>query len=112
MGWASGGAIFDPVCEALQKAFMVPEARKKILVVLITELQDGDWDTEGESLGEFADDPVVVAAFQECGVFLWGTPAYDIHYGENSVAEKAEQEAEDTARKVKMVPVNEEEDIW
>jgi cobalamin biosynthesis Mg chelatase CobN len=92
MGWASGGYIFDPVCEALQQAFLVPEARKKILVTLIKALQDGDWDTESESLEQFADDPVVVAAFQECGHFLWGTPEYDIEYGDNSVSQKMMQE--------------------
>lgn len=69
MGWASAGYIFDPVCEALQQAFLVPETRKKILVVLIKQLQDGDWDTEYESLEQFADDPVVVAAFRECEIF-------------------------------------------
>lgn len=92
MGWASAGYIFDPVCKALQKSFMVPEARQKILVTLIKALQDGDWDTEDESLEQFAEDPVVVKAFQECGVYLWGTPEYDITYGENSVSQKMLEE--------------------
>lgn len=88
MGWASAGGIFDPVCEGLQTAFLVPEQRQKILVLLIKALQDGDWDTEDESLGRFADDPVVVAAFRECEIYLWGTPEYDIAYGDNSVSQK------------------------
>jgi hypothetical protein len=92
MGWNSAGGIFDPVCAALQKSFLVPEARQKILVTLISALQDNDWDTEGESLAEFQDDPVVVKAFAECDVFLWGTPEYDHAYGENSVEEKQQQE--------------------
>jgi len=92
MGWASGGGIFDPVCEALQDAHLWPEQRKKILVALIKTLQENDWDTECESLGGFEDDEVVVAAFRECGVFLWGTPEYDEEYGENSVEEKQRQE--------------------
>jgi hypothetical protein len=88
MGWASGGGIFDPVCEVMQTSHLWPITKKKILVALITALQDGDWDTEGESLDAFADDPVVVEAFKECGVYLWGTPEYDEAYGENSVEEK------------------------
>lgn len=88
MGWASAGAIFNPVCEALQQSFLIPETRQKILVILIKTLQEGDWDTEGESLEQFAEDPVVVKAFQECGEYLWGTPEYDLHYGDNSVSQK------------------------
>lgn len=94
MGWNSAGGIFDPVCEALQKSFLVPEARQKILVTLIRVLQENDWDTEDESLGDFADDPVVVAAFRECEVYLWGTPEYDIAHGENSVSQKMMAEEE------------------
>jgi hypothetical protein len=68
MGFNSGNLVFDPVCEALQKAFLVPQSREKILVVLIEALQDLDWDTEDESLERFADDPTVVAAFRQCGI--------------------------------------------
>jgi hypothetical protein len=69
MGWNSASEIFDPVCEALQNAFLIPQTRKKILVTLITALQEGDWDTEDESLDKFQDDRVVVEAFKECGVY-------------------------------------------
>lgn len=92
MGWASASEIFNPVCIALQKAFMIPEARTAVLVTLIKALQDGDWDTEDESLEEFKDDPAVVAAFRQCGVYLWGTPEYDLAYGDNSVSQKMMQE--------------------
>lgn len=81
MGWASAGYIFDPVCEALQKASLPPESRKEILVILIRRLQDGDWDTEDESLECFAEDPVVVEAFAECGILLWGSEAYKKKHG-------------------------------
>jgi len=70
MGWASAGEIFDPVCRELKISFLHPATRKKILVTLIKALQAGDWDTEDESLDQFADDAVVVAAFRECGVEL------------------------------------------
>ena len=95
MGWASAGGIFGPVCEALQQSFLVPEARQKVLEILIEALQDNDWDTEDESLDEFADDPVVVRAFQKQGVYLWGTPEYDIAYGENTVSQKMMAEGRD-----------------
>lgn len=65
MGWAGAGDIFDPVCEELQKSHLWPETRKQILVILIKTLQDGEWDTEDESLERFQDDDVVVAAFRE-----------------------------------------------
>jgi hypothetical protein len=98
MGWASGGGIFDPVCEVMQTSHLWPITKKNILVALIEALQMNDWDTEGESLDAFADDPVVVEAFKECGVFLWGTPEYDEAYGENSVQEKLNQEMAETER--------------
>lgn len=65
MGSNRYGYIFDPVCRQLQKSFLVPEVRQKILVVLIQALQAQDWDTEYESLEQFTDDPVVVGAFKE-----------------------------------------------
>lgn len=68
MGWASAGDIFNPVCEKLQVAHLWDSTRKDILVTLISALQEGDWDTEDESLEKFEDDPIVVAAFRECGV--------------------------------------------
>jgi hypothetical protein len=39
-----------------------------VLGTLIAQLQEGDWDTEDESLDEFRDDPVIVAEFVKRGV--------------------------------------------
>lgn len=68
MGWNSAGSVFGPVAKLLQTAHVWPETKKRILVTLIKALQEQDWDTEDESLGQFTGDPVVVAAFRECGV--------------------------------------------
>jgi hypothetical protein len=109
MGWASGGYIFDALCEELQKSFLVPATRKKVLVRLIKALQQNDWDTEGESLDQFKGDKVVVDAFRECGVYLWGTPEWDQAYGENSFAEKINL---DTAGTREVIPEYEEDDDY
>jgi hypothetical protein len=70
MGWSSGGYHFGPVAEALIKLGASDEVKTGVCSALIESLQGGDWDTEGESLGEFQDDPAIVAAFREQGVFL------------------------------------------
>lgn len=63
MGWASAGEIFDPIATALIEEGASDTLKRKILGKLIDVLQDGDWDTEDESLREFANDPVIVAEF-------------------------------------------------
>lgn len=63
-----GCDIFDPVCELLKTAHVWPQTKKRILVALIMALLEQDWYAEYESLEKFADDPVVVAAFKECGI--------------------------------------------
>lgn len=68
MGWASAGEIFDPVAQALIDLGADEQTKRRVLGTLIDKLQDGDWDTEDESLAEFADDPVIVALFAERGV--------------------------------------------
>lgn len=76
MGWASAGSIFDPVAKALVELNAPDDMKRAVLGTLIGQLQDGDWDTEGESLEDFQDDPAIVAAFRdhdvilECGVIL------------------------------------------
>ncbi|SCD41086.1 hypothetical protein GA0115251_106932 [Streptomyces sp. TverLS-915] len=70
MGWSSANRIFDPIARALQDAHVPAESRRKILGDLIDGLQDGDWDTEDESLEGFLDDPAVVLAFADHGVHL------------------------------------------
>lgn len=68
MGWASGGEIFDDVARALIDAGVGERVKHTVLGRLIDKLRDGDWDTEGESLEQFGDDPVIVALFRERGV--------------------------------------------
>lgn len=70
MGWASGNYIFDPVAQTLIASNAPDDLKTNVLEVLIGALQDSDWDTEGESLLTFADDPAIVAAFAANGVTL------------------------------------------
>lgn len=70
MGWASAGAIFDPVAKAMVELGAPDEMKTRVLGDLIGALQDGDWDTESESLGEFQDDPAIVEAFRQHGVIV------------------------------------------
>lgn len=65
MGWASGDEVFDPVARKLIELEASDEAKRGVCSVLIKALQDRGWDTEGESLGEFSDDPAIVAAFRD-----------------------------------------------
>ena len=70
MGWASAGAIFDPVAQGLIDAGASEEIKRRVLGPLIRTLQGEDWDTEYESLEEFKDDPVIVELFAEHGITL------------------------------------------
>lgn len=70
MGWASAGAIFDPVAQALVDLEATDEMKIRVLGDLIGALQDGDWDTEDESLHEFSDDPAIVQAFRQHGITI------------------------------------------
>ncbi len=70
MGWASAGAIFDPIAQALIDHGVADELKLHVCDKLIGVLQEGDWDTEGESLDQFADDPVIVQAFRNHGVYV------------------------------------------
>jgi len=70
MGWASAGAIFDPVAQALIDAGASDDLKTTVLAKLIGQLQEGDWDTEDESLDKFKDDPAIVAAFRQNGVVV------------------------------------------
>jgi hypothetical protein len=70
MGWNSAGDIFDPVAKALVE-LNAPDAMKtRVLGDLIGALQNGDWDTEDESLEQFKNDPAIVAAFADHDVYL------------------------------------------
>lgn len=69
MGWGSAGhTIFDPMARSLIEAGASDEVKRDTLGPLIDKLRGEDWDTEGESLEEFADDPVIVALFRERGI--------------------------------------------
>lgn len=68
MGWNSANRIFNPVARALIEAKATDETKRKVLGDLIAELQEGDWDTEDESLEDFLDDPAIVAAFHDRNV--------------------------------------------
>lgn len=87
MGWASAGYIFDPVARELQTAGVPDSVRYKVCKILIDTLQNGDWDTEEESLGEFQDDPVIVKAFLDNDIPLWGTPEAWARWGRHDYDE-------------------------
>ena len=70
MGWASAGAIFDPVAKAMVELKAPDEMKTRVLGDLIGALQDGDWDTEEESLDLFKDDPPIVEAFRQHDVIV------------------------------------------
>lgn len=64
MGWSAGNEVFDPVARKVRELGLTDGQVTEILVVLIRELQDRDWDTEGESLDLFEDDEAIVEAFR------------------------------------------------
>ena len=69
MGWSSANQIFDPVASAVLMASIDDSFDSiRILEVLIKALQEGDWDTEDESLYFFRGQPEVVEAFKRCGI--------------------------------------------
>ncbi|MBA4865953.1 hypothetical protein H1V43_32335 [Streptomyces sp. PSKA54] len=70
MGWSSANQIFNPVARALREAGVSDQTKRKVLGDLISGLQDGDWDTEDESLEDFLDDPAIVQAFADHDVHL------------------------------------------
>lgn len=70
MGWSGANSIFNPVARALVDAGADDTTKRKVLGDLIDGLQEGDWDTEDESLEDFLDDPAIVAAFHDHGVHL------------------------------------------
>lgn len=72
MGWNSANRIFDPVARALIEVGASDDVKRRVLGDLIGHLQDGDWDTEDESLEDFKNDPAIVAAFAANDVHLDG----------------------------------------
>lgn len=70
MGWTSTGAVFDSVAKALVELNAPADTKTRVLGDLIGALQEGDWDTEDESLDAFRDDPAIVEAFGQHGVTI------------------------------------------
>lgn len=65
MGWSSAGRIFDPMARALVQGSYTDEQVRELLRLLAGLLMDGDWDTEDESIQEFADHPGVCLAIRQ-----------------------------------------------
>jgi len=71
MGYASAGhAIFNPVMRELIALNASDDVKTQMATRLIAVLQEEDWDTEDESLEEFANDPAIVLAFANAGFHL------------------------------------------
>lgn len=70
MGWGSASYIADNVADALIETNATDDVTEKVMARLIKSLQDGDWDTEEESLENFSAYPAIVRAFAACGVTL------------------------------------------
>lgn len=70
MGWASASQYFDVVADALIESGASPEVKVAVCSALIKSLHAGDWDTDGESLGQYEGDPAIVQAFRENGVVV------------------------------------------
>jgi len=72
MGWASAGEIFGTIAkmcaDAVSAGAFNESTAEQMLHTLIVQLQEGDWDTEDESLAEFSDVPFIVRAFARAGV--------------------------------------------
>ena len=52
MGWASGSEIMNAVIDAVKPHVTDKAARKAIYTPVIGALEDGDWDTQDESMGK------------------------------------------------------------
>jgi hypothetical protein len=70
MGWASGDEVFEPVANKLIELCAPAEMKRQVCSVLIDALQNRGWDTESESLGNYQDDPAIIAAFRENDILL------------------------------------------
>lgn len=70
MGWNSANIYFDAVAKALIDHGASDELKTEVCSTLIGVFQEGDWDTEDESLDEFKDDPAIVEAFRRHDVLV------------------------------------------
>lgn len=65
MGWASGGEIFDQVADSMIRVGVDSAQMTEVLADLIQALQDGDWDTEDESMYRYRNNVAVMDAFRK-----------------------------------------------
>lgn len=52
MGWSSASRIMSDIITAIKPHVAEKEARKSIYAPIIDSLEEGDWDTQDECLGE------------------------------------------------------------
>lgn len=52
MGWSSASSIMSDIITAIKPHVADKDARKKIYSPIIASLEEGDWDTQDECLGE------------------------------------------------------------
>ena len=52
MGWSYGSEIMNRVIDAVKPHVANDEVRKSIYTPIIEALEDGDWDTQDESMGK------------------------------------------------------------
>lgn len=104
MGWSGGTSIFNAVYKELEELQKRDELdyynAKSIIKVLIQELWNEDWDTEGDSAYFSSDNQLVMDAIYELDPILWDSymdmQAESLEYSDDQLAERrAEQRAED-----------------
>ena len=52
MGWSDGSEVMNRVIDAVKPHVANDEVRKSIYTPIIEALEDGDWDTQDESMGK------------------------------------------------------------
>lgn len=61
MGWGSGSTVMSPIIETAKK-YVPAEVRKDFYKEVILALEDSDWDTQSECIGQ---DPIFDEALKE-----------------------------------------------
>jgi hypothetical protein len=87
MGWASGNEVFELVADALVEAGASDDVKQAVCSALIGALRIRGWDTAAESMGLYADDKAIRAAFREHGIV---ETCYEEHLTEVWVCEETE----------------------
>lgn len=52
MGWGSGSVLMDTVIRKMKERNVTEETRKIVYEILIPAMQDSDWDTEMDCMGD------------------------------------------------------------